>query len=341
MGIKIKISSFLLATLVSGLALSCTDTISLPTVDRTPPQAIIISPFDNESIQGKVNILVRATDNESVDSVQFYINQNFVGTDDDGENDIFEYEWRSSEYAEDEYHYISVVAWDIAGNDYGSFPIRVIADNTDNEPPTAFIINPFTGQYVSGIVDIIVEAADNDSIQYVSYYVNNVLQGYVQEPPYSFPWNTYLVQDDLYYSIYVVIKDMSNNETTLPPVSVIVDNIISADVTAPTGSITSPPSGMTVSGEVEIIVSAVDDRAMGEVEISINGDVVGIDDEQPYQYTWDTNQEEDDIEHTIGVVLIDLAGNQTVLNPISVVVDNEFPGDGTQPVVLITEPVAG
>ncbi len=338
---KVKISLYIFALFISGFLTSCTDTISLPAADRTPPQAIIISPVDNESIQGEVNILVRATDNESVDSVQFYINQNFVGTDDDSENDIFEYKWESSDYDEDEYHFISVVAWDIAGNDYASFPIRVIADNTDNEPPTAFIINPFTGQYVSGIVDIIVEATDNDSIQYVSYYVNNVLQGYIQEPPYSFPWNTYLVQDDLYYSIYVIIKDMSNNETTLTPISVIVDNIISADITPPTGSITSPPSGMTVSGEVEIIVSAVDERAMGRVEISINGNVVGIDDEQPYQYTWDTTQEDDDVEHTIGVVLNDLAGNQTVLNPIAVIVDNEFPGDGTQPVVLITEPVAG
>jgi len=338
---KVKISQYIFALFISGFLTSCTDTISLPAADRTPPQAIIISPVDNESIQGEVNILVRATDNESVDSVQFYINQNFVGTDDDSENDVFEYKWESSNYDEDEYHFISVVAWDIAGNDYASFPIRVIADNTDNEPPTAFIINPFTGQYVSGIVDIIVEATDNDSIQYVSYYVNNVLQGYIQEPPYSFPWNTYLVQDDLYYSIYVIIKDMSNNETTLTPISVIVDNIISADITPPTGSITSPPSGMTVSGEVEIIVSAVDERAMGRVEISINGNVVGIDDEQPYQYTWDTTQEDDDVEHTIGVVLNDLAGNQTVLNPIAVIVDNEFPGDGTQPVVLITEPVAG
>ena len=338
---KVKISQYIFALFILGFLTSCTDTISLPAADRTPPQAIIISPVDNESIQGEVNILVRATDNESVDSVQFYINQNFVGTDDDSENDVFEYKWESSNYDEDEYHFISVVAWDIAGNDYASFPIRVIADNTDNEPPTAFIINPFTGQYVSGIVDIIVEATDNDSIQYVSYYVNNVLQGYIQEPPYSFPWNTYLVQDDLYYSIYVIIKDMSNNETTLTPISVIVDNIISADITPPTGSITSPPSGMTVSGEVEIIVSAVDERAMGRVEISINGNVVGIDDEQPYQYTWDTTQEDDDVEHTIGVVLNDLAGNQTVLNPIAVIVDNEFPGDGTQPVVLITEPVAG
>jgi hypothetical protein len=171
--------------------------------------------------------------------------------------------------------------------------------------------------------------------------VNNILQGYVQEPPYSYPWNTYLVQDDLYYSIYVVVRDMSNNVTNVAPVSVIVDNIVEDDVIPPTGSITSPPSGMTVSGSVEIIISAVDNRAMGEVEIFINGNLILTDEEQPYGYTWDTTQEIEDAEHIISVVLRDLAGNETSLNPITVIVDNDPPDDDTPPIILITEPAAG
>ena len=327
---------------LSFLALSCgVDTITLESADRTPPQAIIIFPVDGESVSGQVEIQARATDNEKVDSVQFYVNQELIGSTETESDDVFEFTWESNDYEEDEYHYISIVAWDVSGNDYAPFPIRVLADNSDNESPTAFIINPFTGQYVNGIVDIIVEASDNDSIQYVSYYVNNFLQGYVQEPPYSYPWNTYLVQDDLYYSIYVVVRDMSNNVTTVAPVSVIVDNNVEEDVIPPTGSIISPPSGMTVSGDVEIIVSAVDNRAMGEVQIFINGALIVTDDEQPYEYTWDTTLDDEDAEHIISVLLIDLAGNETSLNPITVVVDNEPPEDETPPIILITEPAAG
>ena len=337
---KIRVPIVLLG--FSLLALSCGEgTYTLNRADRTPPQAIIIFPVDGESVSGQVDIQARATDNEKVDSVQFYVNQELIGSTEAESDDVFEYTWKSNDYQEDEYHYISIVAWDAAGNDYAPFPIRVLADNSDNEPPTAFIINPFTGQYVNGIVDILVEASDNDSIQYVSYYVNNFLQGYVQEPPYSYPWNTYLVQDDLYYSIYVVVRDMSNNVTTVAPVSVIVDNNVEEDVIPPTGSITSPPSGMTVSGDVEIIVSAVDNRAMGEVQIFINGALIVTDDEQPYEYTWDTTLDEEDAEHIISVLLIDLAGNQTSLNPITVVVDNEPPEDETPPIILITEPAAG
>ena len=239
---------------LSLLALSCDmDTITLESADRTPPQAIIIFPVDGESVSGQVEIQARATDNEKVDSVQFYVNQELIGSTETESDDVFEFTWESNDYEEDEYHYISIVAWDVSGNDYAPFPIRVLADNSDNESPTAFIINPFTGQYVNGIVDIIVEASDNDSIQYVSYYVNNFLQGYVLEPPYSYPWNTYLVQDDLYYSIYVVVRDMSNNVTTVAPVSVIVDNNVEEDVIPPTGSITSPPSGNFVFNQFRIL----------------------------------------------------------------------------------------
>jgi len=328
--------------IISLFGLSCgNEKIEIPTADTTPPQAVIIHPVDGESVSGDITVLARATDNEKVDSVQFYINQKWVGTDNTDEEDIYEYEWKTSDYSEDEFHFISIIAYDAVENEYASFPIRIKADNHDNEPPIAFLLNPFAGQYVSGIVDITVEASDNDSIQYVSYYVNNVLQGYVLESPYIFPWNTVLHPDDQYYSIYVIVRDMSNNLTTVPPVSVIVDNDIQNDVTPPTGSITSPPAGLTVSGDVVIIVSASDNRAMSEVALSIDGNYITSITETPYAYIWDTTLEEEDVEHTISVVLIDLAGNESPLNPISVLVDNNPPGDTTPPTVLITDPAAG
>jgi hypothetical protein len=51
--------------------------------------------------------------------------------------------------------------------------------------------------------------------------------------------------------------------------------------------------------------------------------------------------EQEDTEHTISVVLIDLAGNEAPLNPISVMVDNNPPLDEEPPNVMIIDPVAG
>ena len=343
---KQKIISLLGCVMFSIISLSCEDLqddlpVVLPSPDTTPPQAVILFPIDGESVTGEVTIQVRATDNESVDSVRFFINQIWVGSDFVGENDMFEFIWKTNQYTEDIFHFISVVAFDKKGNDYASVPIRSKADNHDNEPPVAFLLNPFSGQYVNGIVEITVEATDNDSIQYVSYYINNILQGYVLHEPYIFLWNTVIVPDDEYYSVYAIVKDMSNNTTTIQPVSVIVDNDIQSDIIPPTGSITSPPAGLTVTGDVSIIVNALDNRAMKEVEFSINGIYITTVNSPPYTYIWDTTLEDEDSEHTISVLLKDLAGNESSLNPISVFVDNEPEGDISPPTVLIMEPAAG
>ena len=335
------------------LIFSCTeDPITIPEPDTTPPQAIVLFPIDGEPVSGEVVIEVRSVDNDRVDSVQFLINQKRVFTNSSQSNDIFKYTWDTEEtvivdgvqeklYAEDQFHYISAIAYDPIGNSYASVTTRSKVDNIDNEPPTAFFLSPFAGQYVSDVVNIEVIATDNDSIQYVSFFINNVLQGYVQESPYLFPWNTNLVESGNFYSIHANVKDLSNNTKTIAPINVFVDNGLESDVTPPTGAIVSPPAGLTVSGDVQIIVSANDNRAMKEVALSINDTYITTIEQPPFFYSWDTSLEQEDAEHTISVVLKDLAGNETPLNPISVVVDNIAPADIIPPTVIIMSPVAG
>ena len=335
------------------IGFSCTeDPITIPEPDTSPPQAIVLFPIDGEPISGEIIVQVRAVDNDRVDSVQFLINQKRVYTDSTQTDDIFKFTWDTEAttmvdgglvklYEEDQFHYISAIAFDPIGNSYASVPTRSKIDNIDNEPPNAFFLSPFAGQYVSDVVNIEVIATDNDSIQYVSYFINNVLQGYVQETPYLFPWNTNLVESGNYYSLHANVKDINNNTTTIAPISVFVDNGIENDVTPPTGSIVSPPAGLTVSGDVQIIISANDDRAMKEVALSIDGIYITTIEQAPFFHIWDTTIEQEDAEHTISVVLIDLAGNEAPLNPISVVVDNTPPLDEEPPIVMITDPVAG
>ena len=332
---------------------SCTDDpITIPEPDTSPPQAIVLFPIDGESVSGEVIVQVRAVDNDKVDSVQFLINQKRVFTDSSQTDDIFKFTWNTEStvmvdgglvklYEEDEFHYISAIAYDPIGNSYASVPTRSKVDNIDNEPPNAFFLSPFAGQYVSDVVNIEVIATDNDSIQYVSYFINNILQGYVQESPYVFPWNTNLVESGNYYSLHANVKDLNNNTTTIAPISVFVDNGIENDITPPTGSIVSPPAGLTVSGDVQIIISANDNRAMDEVALSIDGTYITTIEQAPYFHIWDTTMEQEDTEHTISVVLIDLAGNEAPLNPISVMVDNNPPLDEEPPNVMIIDPVAG
>ena len=344
--------------LIIFLSISCTDDpYEIPEPDTTPPQALVIYPIDGEPVSGIITIEARANDNEKVTEVLFYINQEFVGKDTTTKNDIATYEWNTSiselnndgtlvkKYTDDEFHFISVVATDLSDNKYSSVPIRSFVDNIDSEPPSAFFLTPFSGQYITGITDITVVATDNVGIQFVSYFINNVLQEYVlpveNSSTFEFPWNTTLVQSGAYYSLYANVRDINNNVTIIPPISVYVDNGAQIDITPPNGAIVSPPAGISVSGEVQIIISASDNRAMGEVLLSINEEFISTIENDPFLYIWNTLGEEEDSEHSISVILRDLAGNETPLNPITVFVDNNPTSDISPPSVLIMDPVSG
>ena len=329
-------------TAIAVIVLSCEsqEPISLPEADRSPPTALIIYPPEYAVVSGNVTIQVHATDNDKVDSVLFLVNQDTIGSDDKGENDIFESKWTTSDYQEDVYHSLSFIAFDRIGNTFRPYPIQVKSDNTDDIKPEAEIINPFMGAIVSGIVPIIINATDNDSVEYVRIYINNILQGYITEQPYTFAWNTNLVQDGN-YSIYAVATDLTGNETTVTPIIVTTDNGNLIDTTPPSGAIIYPASGTRVSGDINITVHATDNSGnMGRVEFFIDGTSVNVDMNEPFEYSWDTTEETEDEDHVISITLEDPSGNSAVLNPITVFVDNHD-NDDTPPVVTITAPTAG
>ena len=69
-------------------------------------------------------------------------------------------------------------AVDFAGNDNQTSPIRVMIDNSDNIKPSGSLLYPFIGQILSGIVSIIADASDNDSLS-VIFYINGDSVGIV------------------------------------------------------------------------------------------------------------------------------------------------------------------
>ena len=142
MDIHRKIYIFLVFFIFIGF--SCDEAIELPSPDTTPPIASFLYPLDGDVVEGNYSIKVRAVDNEGVYKVDFYLNQNLVGTDSFPDGDIFKYEWNTLEidsstnqllFAEDAFHYLSFVAGDINDNEFASYAIRAFIDNEDNEPP--------------------------------------------------------------------------------------------------------------------------------------------------------------------------------------------------------------
>tara|TARA_B100001123_G_scaffold203364_1_gene230587 strand:- start:507 stop:2378 length:1872 start_codon:yes stop_codon:yes gene_type:complete len=347
---KYKLHPMLVAILVS---FSCTtdDPTIIQLPDKTPPSGYIVNPLDGSSVSGSTTLQVIAIDNEKVDTVFFMIKaqsaeryQSIDSTTNESE-DIWTGNWdtRESRWIENENYFITFRAVDLVGNSYIGPPVIVKVDNQDDEAPTGYIKNPITGQSVNGLVDIEVEATDNTSVQYVSILINNDLKITRLTEPYSYQWNTEEEVDDLVYSIYAVIVDIDNNRTTIPPISVTVNNQLPTDVTPPTGALTSPPAGSTVFGNALIQVTAADDQLVDYIEFYIDGDLNGtIDCNGPSctgSYEWNTLDESEG-EHTIQVILVDGWNNTTVLTSVNVWVDN-IDDDSIHPEVVIIEPASG
>ena len=339
--------------IVVGMFFSCTTNeptiIQLP--DTTAPSGYIVSPLNGSSVSGNTSLQVIAIDNEEVDTVYFMIKSQSdtkyrnVDSTTNVSNDIWQGRWntQNSEWVENENYFITFKAVDLVGNTYIAAPVIVKLDNQDDESPIGYIKNPITGQTVNGLVSIEVEANDNKAIQYVSIFINNEIKITHLSEPFNYNWNTELEPDDLVYSIYAVIVDVDNNRTTIPPISVTVNNQLPIDVTPPTGALTSPPAGSTVFGNASIQVTAADDQLVDYIEFYIDGNLNGTYDcsgpSCSASYDWNTTTESEG-EHVIQVILVDGWNNSTVLTPISVTVDN-IDQDDIHPTAVITEPASG
>ena len=323
--------------------------IQLP--DTTAPSGYIVSPLNGSSVSGNTSLQVIAIDNEEVDTVYFMIksqsdnNYRNVDSTTNVSNDIWQGSWntQNSEWVENENYFITFKAVDLVGNTYIAAPVIVKLDNQDDEAPIGYIKNPITGQTVNGLVSIEIEATDNKAIQYVSILINNEIKITHLSEPFNYDWNTEMEQDDLVYSIYAVIVDVDNNRTTIPPISVTVNNQLPIDVTPPTGALTSPPAGSTVFGNASIQVTAADDQLVDYIEFYIDGDLDGTYDcngpSCSSSYDWDTTTESEG-DHVIQAILVDGWNNSTVLTPISVIVDN-IDQDEIHPTAVIIEPASG
>ena len=322
-------------------------------IDNESPNAFILKPFQGQSLEGNIDITVIASDNDSIASVNFFINNRLEAirpstslvTEEDQFGNItsypaFVYTW-NTELVEDGYQSIKVIVYDINENSTIIAPRDVIINNGvvyDPTPPTGTIVSPPAGLTVNGTIPIIVNASDNISMGEVAFSIDGVYQETVIYSPYVYFWDTNTATEDSEHIISAIVIDSVGNETPLTPISVFVDNIVDADVIPPIASIFYPASGQTISGAINIEISTSDNDEVSYVIFFIDGNEIYIDEEHPYIYTWDTELETEDFEHTIAAASCDYFGNCTLTSPITVFVDNM---DNIDPSGQILNPFPG
>jgi hypothetical protein len=140
-----------------------------------------------------------------------------------------------------------------------------------------------------------------------------------------------------------VLKMYANAQYfNLDRIRILVDQPSStpSDTTPPTVAITAPSSGATVSGTVQVSVSASDDVGVAGVKFFVDGSMLGAEvTGAPYTASWDTTTTANG-SHTLTAVARDAAGNNTTSAAVALMVANNTLST-TPPTVAITAPSNG
>jgi hypothetical protein len=207
-------------------------------------------------------------------------------------------------------------------------------------PPTIAITAPVANATVNGTIAITVTVSGS-SIAGVQYQVDGGnLGAEVTQAPYSGSFNTTSVADGNHI-ISAIVMDVQG-KTASASVTVKVSNSSSTtDTTPPAVSISSPTTGATVSGTINITATATDNVGVVGVQFMIDGTNFGNEVIAPsvFSIALDTTKLSNGI-HSIAARARDAAGNTSTSTLVNVTVSNTTQPDTTPPSVSITQPSA-
>ncbi|MEE8349890.1 MAG: S8 family serine peptidase [Acidobacteriota bacterium] len=142
----------------------------------------------------------------------------------------------------------------------------------DSEAPSVLIMSP-TGGEISGIVSVTVSASDNVEVVRVDLYADGQFVASDNGQPYEFSWDSTQYSDGM-LTLEAMAYDGAANEGISSPVEVAILNggeVPNPDTTPPMITISEPEDGATVSGKVQIRVSAQDDQQVASLNLYVDG----------------------------------------------------------------------
>src|SRR3989339_149112 len=293
-----------------------------------PPTVAITAPANNATISGSVTITATATDDNGVVSVAFYVDDVLKNTD---TASPYTYSLDTTGYANG-VHTIKAVATDTISQPANA-QISVTINNVapvDN-PPTVSITSPANNATISGTITITATATDDNGVNKVNFYIDNIIKSTDTASPYTYNRDTTGYANGT-HTIKAEATD-TNNQKTNTQITVTVNNV-AADI-PPTAAITAPANNATISGSIAITATATDDNGVNKVNFYIDNILKSTDTTSPYTYSLDTTGYINGV-HTIKVVATDTI-TQTTNAQISVTVNNVAPVDNP-PTVAISAP---
>lgn len=204
-------------------AVKAAGTAPSPTPDTTPPTAAITAPADGAGVTGTITVGVAASDNVSVGKVELYLNGSLFATDSSAP---YTFAWDTAKSG-DGTHTLTAKAYDAAGNQATSAPVRVSVSNSsaDTTPPAVAITAPAGGSTVTKVTRVTAQASDNGLVSAVDILVDGkVVQtttANASAVTVTYSWNTR--KDGAGpHTLSAVARDAAGNRAVSAPVAVTV-----------------------------------------------------------------------------------------------------------------------
>lgn len=309
--------------------------------DVTPPVVQILNPLNGQTVQDTVHVVASASDDRIVREVAFFIDGDSVLSD-----LIYPYEyfWSVVDFADSSEHTVFAKAYDGSNNWSVSTLITVHVDlSLDKTPPTVQLIYPVVGQILSGEVAVKVDAIDDKQLQRVEFYIDGVLESTIytdtNSSPFAFLWDTSPYEANSQHILFFKAFDMAGNQSVNTPITFTIG---SADLVPPVAQLIYPVVGEVLSGQVEVIVYATDDRLLDRVEFFTDGNLESTVQATPtsstFNFLWNMTSYVPNSQHTLFFKAVDASGNQSVNTPITFTVGTV---DQEPPIVTLLYPVDG
>ena len=271
-------------------------------VDHSPPELELTSPKEGVPYHDVVPFETDVSDNFIVDKVEFLVEgaELHVVSEEPFNWDFDAGNWVSG------IHGFEVVAYDAAEH-----TAMVVGEFLLDRPPLASFSAPLDGATVFGSVNIEAQVTDDLGLQAVALYVDEELVGTLQnqgDGKYQTDWQTEYEKGE--HALKVVASDTENQQVE-SEVNVLVDHpvevftsICSEDGCLPLADDTE------VTGTVNFGAEAKDDgAAIASVELHIDDVLAQTDEEEPFEFEWDSAAVADG-EHTIKTIAINDLGEK-------------------------------
>ncbi|MEF8873527.1 MAG: Ig-like domain-containing protein [Candidatus Thermoplasmatota archaeon] len=288
-------------------------------VDNNPPNIDIVSPVDNETIEGKYKFQALAEDTVKVDRVNITVFGETISMIYNEVTGYYERSLRTSTVSDGDYT-AHMHAWDRVGHESANQSVNFQVANT---PPSMTIHSPKSGEIVNNNYTLMAEV-ESDFLETVEYRVDDgsweTLEYNSTVENHTADWDTTAVPDGPHTLTFRAVDEVGH-ETE-------VSREIKVDNTPPTGTVIEPLSGEFISGEYTFRITASDEVAIDKVEINVFGGTYPATYNQGtgyYEYSIDTTSI-DDGEYTVNATIEDEAGWAYTTGDVTFEVDNSAPG---------------